>query len=52
MADEINDRIYLLTSRREPYSIAILNSYLYFKEREIERIITTLESIRYGVKIS
>ena len=52
VADEINDRIYLLTSRREPYSIAILNSYLYFKEREIERIITTLESIRYGVKIS
>lgn len=52
LADEINDKIYLLTSRREPYSIAILNSYLYFKEREIERIITTLESIRYGVKIS
>ncbi|MBS6955221.1 MAG: V-type ATPase subunit [Enterocloster asparagiformis] len=52
LADEINDQIYLLTSRREPYSIAILNSYLYFKEREIERIITTLESIRYGVKIS
>ena len=52
VADDINDRIYLLTSRREPYSIAILNSYLYFKEREIERIITTLESIRYGVKIS
>lgn len=52
LGDEINDRIYMLTSRNEPYSIAILNSYLYFKEREIKRIIATLESIRYGVKIS
>lgn len=52
LADEINDHIYQLTSRKEPYSIAILNSYFYFKEREIERIVTTLERIRYGVKIS
>ncbi len=51
-AGEFNDRIYQLTSRKEPYSIAVLNSYLYFKEREIERIITTLESIRYGVNLS
>lgn len=51
-AEEFNDRIYQLTSRKEPYSIAVLNSYLYFKEREIGRIITTLESIRYGVKLS
>lgn len=51
-AGEFNDRIYQMTSRRDPYSIAVLNSYLYFKEREIERIITTLESIRYGVALS
>ena len=46
---EVVDRVYELTSRKEPYSAAVLNSYLYFKEREIEKIITTIERIRYGV---
>ena len=46
---ELTDKIYELTSRKEPYSAAVLNSYLYFKEREIERIITTIEQIRYGM---
>ena len=51
LAFHIIDRIYQVTSRKEPYSIAVLNSYLYFKEREIERIITTIERIRYGVAV-
>ena len=38
-----------MTRKSDPYSIAALNSYLYFKEKEIRRIITTLERIRYGV---
>lgn len=46
---EIVDRIYENTRRNDPYSIAVLNSYLYFKEREVARIIQTLEQIRYGV---
>lgn len=46
---QVIDRIYELTSRKEPYSAAVLNSYLYFKEREIEKIITIIERIRYGV---
>lgn len=46
---EIIDRIYQMTRRKDPYSIAILNSYLYFKEREIARIINTIERIRYGL---
>ena len=52
LASDIIDRIYLKTSRKDPYSIAILNSYLYFKEREIERIITTIEKIRYGLGVN
>ena len=48
-AKELTDKIYELTSRKEPYSAAVLNSYLYFKEREIEQIITTIEKIRYGM---
>ena len=46
---EIIDRIYQMTRRKDPYSIAILNSYLYFKEREIAHIINTIEKIRYGL---
>ena len=39
----------MLTSRNEPYSIAILNS-LYFMSGKSSGFIATLESIRYGVK--
>lgn len=46
---QILDRFYQAASRKHPYSIAILDSYLYFKEREIQRIITTIEGIRYGL---
>lgn len=52
LGTEINDRIYEMTSRKNPYSLAVLNSFLYFKEREIKRIITTIEKIRYGVSSS
>ena len=52
LAHDIIDRIYLKTSRKDPYSIAILNSYLYFKEREIQRIITTIEKIRWRLGAS
>ena len=48
-AKELTDKVYELTSRKEPYSAAVLNSYLYFKEREIEQIITAIEQIRYGM---
>lgn len=46
---EALDKIYNAASRRNPYSIAVLNSYLYFKEEELQKIITVIESIRYGV---
>lgn len=45
----ILDKIHAHTSRKNPYSIASLNSYLYFKEEEIRKIIMIIESIRYGV---
>lgn len=46
---QILNRIYNNTSRKHPYSIAVLDSYLYFKELEMQKIITTLEGIRYGL---
>lgn len=48
--EQVLNRIHRITSQRNPYSIASLNSYLYFKELEIGRIITVIESIRYGVE--
>lgn len=44
---QILNRVYATTGRRHPYTIAVLDSYLYAKEREIRRIIATIEGIRY-----
>lgn len=49
LAEQVLNRIHSLTMRRDPYSIATVNSYLYFKELEINRIIHIIESIRYGL---
>lgn len=52
LAREITNRVYERTWQREPYSIAALNSCLYFKEQEAGRIVTAIERIRYGMKNS
>ena len=49
LAHQVNQHIYQYTSQKDPYSIAVLNTYLYRKEQEIQRLITLIESIRYGV---
>lgn len=38
-------------SKKKPYSMGILYSYLYFKEAELRKIITIIESIRYNVDV-
>lgn len=47
--EQVMDRIHALTARNHPYSNAILNSYFYFKNLEIHRLITAIEGIRYGI---
>lgn len=49
LSQEILKRAYRMTAQKDPYSIATVNSYLYFKEEEIHRIINIIESIRYGL---
>lgn len=39
-------------SKKKPYSMTILYSYLYFKEAELRKIITIIESIRYEIDVS
>ena len=43
------NQIYSNAGRRHPYTIAVLDSYLYAKELEIRKIIATIEGIRYGL---
>lgn len=43
------NRLYLTDRRRNPYSIATINTYLFQKEEEIQMITTIIECIRYGM---
>lgn len=36
-------------ARKDPYSVAVLYSYLYHKEHEVNRLTIALECVRYGV---
>lgn len=49
MYRKLLDQIYGLTVRKNPYSIACVNTYLYRKEYEVTRLTTALEGIRYGL---
>lgn len=42
-------RQYISDRRRDPYSIATVNTYLFLKEDEIYNLTTALECIRYGL---
>ena len=46
---ECLEQLYLSDRRRDPYSIAMINSYLFLKEEEINKLTTALECIRYGL---
>jgi len=43
------DDVYRNSQKKDPYSAAALNSYFYFKEEEIRKLITAIEGIRYGL---
>ena len=46
---DIERRLYLMDRRRNPYSVATINTYLFLKEEEIYKLTTALECIRYGL---
>lgn len=39
--------LYTVDRRREPYSIATINTYLFLKEEELRKLTTAIECIRY-----
>ncbi len=42
-------RLYTGDRRKDPYSIATINTYLFLKEEELRKLTTALECIRYGL---
>ena len=36
-------------ARKDPYSVAVLYSYLYHKEHEVNRLTIAIECVRYGI---
>ena len=45
----ILEAAYLSDRRRNPYSVATINAYLFLKEEELRKLTTALECIRYGL---
>lgn len=41
--------LYVTDRRKNPYSIASVNTYLFLKEEELQKLITAMECVRYGV---
>lgn len=42
-------QLYTADAKKNPYSIATINSYLFKKEEELERLTTAIECVRYGL---
>ena len=49
MYSECLHHLYTIDRRRNPYSIAAVNTYLFLKEEEIDKLTTALECVRYGL---
>lgn len=49
LSRQITGSIYRMKSRKNPYSIAAPDYYLYRKEQEINSLIRVIEGIRYGL---
>lgn len=41
--------LYMTDRRRNPYSIASINTYLFLKEEELKKLTTVMECVRYGI---
>jgi len=52
MYNEILYHMYASNRRKDPYSIATVNAYLFFKEEELKKLTTAMECIRYSLSPS
>ena len=49
MYNQFIRKIYGEEKRSNPYSMAVITSYLFDKELELDRLTTVLEGVRYGM---
>lgn len=49
MNEECLHRLYTIDRRRNPYSIASVNTYFFLKEEELRKLTTVMECIRYSL---
>ena len=49
MYSECRNYLYTVDVRRNPYSIAAVNTYLFLKEEELKKLTTAMECIRYSL---
>jgi len=52
MYEDFMYHLYLNNRRKDPHSIAVVSTYLFLKEREIQRLTTLLECVRYQLSPS
>ena len=49
--EELIEKIHKIGSRKYPYSIICIETYLYRKEKEVDKLTTLIECVRYGLSI-
>lgn len=49
MYSDCLQNLYRLDRRKNPYSIATINTYLFLKEEELKKLTTAIECIRYSL---
>ncbi|MBQ6888210.1 MAG: V-type ATPase subunit [Lachnospiraceae bacterium] len=51
MYEELIEKIHKNSSRKYPYSIICIETYLYKKAKEVDKLTTLIECVRYGLSI-
>lgn len=51
MYDELMEKIHNTSGRKYPYSIVCIETYLYKKTREVDKLTTLIECVRYGLSM-
>lgn len=49
--EELLQKIHETSTRKYPYSIICIETYLYRKEKEVDKLTTLIECVRYGLSI-
>ncbi len=52
MYESIMKKLRRAAARKYPYSLAVIDEYLFLREEEIKRLTTAMECIRYGLDAS